>query len=386
MELSERVYYYEENSESISIYKTDEKYIIEYKQNYDKNYKKIASLYNFEIIDDTEQFDNDSGLNIKTLIMEVHTDKNPKPENLYVLYESDKNIKTIYVKYDYLFEELNVSFKADFLIFEQKYNNNKIDDNIINKIFKYDKENDLWVTCKDDGTFAIKVSEDNIFDTLLKFKYLISETKLSEKKLLNNEINFQKYLYDLRFEKYEKHIMLSHNEYSYSDSIFCLLEGIRMERIGKSNIYCGFYSSDKTYHYFQLIDIEENISDKFLSFKYFQSEKHSNEIKFPKTIYTLKFSISQKYINLCDNDYSDENQSLFQHLELVKMKRINTYIYYGFYPSNKTYHYFQLELLSFADECVICNEKCNELHGWKCHICNKCYCDEHNREEIVCDC
>ena len=186
MELSDRVYYYEENSESISIYKTDEKYIIEYKQNYDKNYKKIASLYNFEIIDDTEQFDNDSGLNIKTLIMEVHTDKNPKPENLYVLYESDKNIKTIYVKYDYLFEELNGSFKADFLIFEQKYNNKKIDDHIINKIFTYDKENDLWATCKDDGTFAIKVSEDNIFDTLLRFKYskiIKLSLKSSKKKL-----------------------------------------------------------------------------------------------------------------------------------------------------------------------------------------------------------
>ena len=37
----------------------------------DKNYKKIASLYDFEIIEDTEQFDNDSGLNTEILIMEV---------------------------------------------------------------------------------------------------------------------------------------------------------------------------------------------------------------------------------------------------------------------------------------------------------------------------
>ena len=89
MELSNRVYYYKENSENISIlqvYKTDEKYIIEYKQSYNKNYNKIMSLYDFEIIKDTEQFDNDSGLNTKILIIEVHTDKNPKPENFYVLY------------------------------------------------------------------------------------------------------------------------------------------------------------------------------------------------------------------------------------------------------------------------------------------------------------
>jgi hypothetical protein len=365
MELSNRVYYYKENLENISVlqvYKNDEKYIIEYKQSYNKNYNKIMSLYDFEIIEDTEQFDNDSGLNTKILIMEVHTDKNPKPENLYVLYESDKNIKTIYVKNDYLFENLNGSFKDNFLIFEQKYNDKKIDDDIINKIFTYDKENDLWMTCKDDGTFAIKVSEDNIFDTLLRFKYLKSETKLSEKKLANNEINFDKYLYDLRFEKYEKHIMLGHNDYSYSDTIFSILEGI-----GKTDIYCGFYSSDKTYHYFQLIDVkktetiektktektETNNKDEyvnFLSFRYLESERQLNdEINFAKNLFELKFEINQTYIMLGENDYSDENQSLFQHLELVKMERIGkSNIYCGFYPLGKTYHYFQIEPLAFV--------------------------------------
>jgi hypothetical protein len=402
MELSNRVYYYKENSENISIlqvYKTDEKYIIEYKQSYNKSYNKIMSLYDFEIIKDTEQFDNDSGLNTKILIMEVHTDKNPKPENLYVLYESDINIKTIYLhKYDYLFENLNGSFKDNFLIFEQKYNNNKIDDDIINKIFTYNKENDLWVTCRDDGTFAIKVSEDNIFDTLLRFKYLKSETKLSEKKLSNNEINFEKYLYDLRFEKYENHIMLSHNDYSYSDTIFSILEGIRMKRIGKTDIYCGFDSSDKTYHYFQLINVKKtktiektetnNEDDKFLSFRYLESKTQlNNKIKFPKILYELKFEINQTYIMLGKNDYSDENKSLFQHLEPVKMERIGkSNIYYGFHSQYKTYHYFRIELLTFEEECSICDVICDKFCGWKCFRCDKCYCDQHNTEEFVCKC
>ena len=48
-----------------------------------------------------------------------------------------------------------------------------------------------------------------------------------------------------------------------------------------------------------------------------------------------------------------------------------------------------LELLSdtnFEGECVICCQKCNELSGWKCIKCNKCYCDEHNDNEFTCNC
>jgi hypothetical protein len=159
--------------------------------------------------------------------------------------------------------------------------------------------------------------------------------------------------------------MLGHNDYSYSDTIFSILEGIRMERIGKTDIYCGFYSSDKTYHYFQLINVEktetiekteinnEDKYDKFLSFRYLESKTQlNNKIKFPKILYELKFEINQTYIMLGKNDYSDENQSLFQHLEPVKMERIGkSNIYYGFHSQYKTYHYFQIELLTFEEEC-----------------------------------
>jgi hypothetical protein len=143
-----------------------------------------------------------------------------------------------------------------------------------------------------------------------------------------------------------------------------------MERIGKTDIYCGFYSSDKTYHYFQLINVEKtetiektktektetNNKDEyvnFLSFRYLESERQLNdEINFAKNLFELKFEINQTYIMLGENDYSDENQSLFQHLELVKMERIGkSNIYCGFYPLGKTYHYFQIEPLAFEEEC-----------------------------------
>ncbi len=48
-----------------------------------------------------------------------------------------------------------------------------------------------------------------------------------------------------------------------------------------------------------------------------------------------------------------------------------------------------LELLSdtvFEGECVIYCQKCNELSGWKCIKCDKCYCDEHNDNEFTCNC
>jgi len=278
MELSTRVYHYEENAEIISIYKNDEKFIVKYKQSYEKNYKKIASIYDFEIITDTDHFDYDLCLNAKIIIMEVHTDTNPKPEKLYVLYDSNKNIKTIYVKYDYLFKELNGSYTDNYLIFEQKYNQKNVDDMIVNKLFTYDKKHDLWKADNGDDVMGIKVSDDNIFDTLLKFKYLESKIKLNDKKLLNNEIKFSETSYDLRFEMYEKTIILGHNDYSYSDTIFSILEGVRMERIGKSYIYCGFSSSDKTYHYFQIIfDKPRTTDSNFLQFKYLQSDTQLNE-------------------------------------------------------------------------------------------------------------
>ena len=96
--------------------------------------------------------------------------------------------------------------------------------------------------------------------------------------------------------------MLGHNDYSYSDTIFSILEGIRMERIGKTDIYCGFYSSDKIYHYFQLINVEKTETnnkdeyDKFLSFRYLESERQLNdEINFAKNLFELKFEINQTY-------------------------------------------------------------------------------------------
>ena len=88
----------------------------------------------------------------------------------------------------------------------------------------------------------------------------------------------------------------------------------------------------------------------FISFRYLESERQLNdEINFAKNLFELKFEINQTYIMLGENDYSDENQSLFQHLELVKMERIGkSNIYCGFYPLGKTYHYFQIEPLSFV--------------------------------------
>ena len=57
-----------------------------------------------------------------------------------------------------------------------------------------------------------------------------------------------------------------------------------------------------------------------------------------------------------------------------------------FNPSDKTYHYFKIESLTFDGRCVICYEECNATCGWKCYICNKCYCDDHNDEKFVCKC
>jgi hypothetical protein len=41
---------------------------------------------------------------------------------------------------------------------------------------------------------------------------------------------------------------------------------------------------------------------------------------------------------------------------------------------------------NFEYECYICHQICNELNGWKCEECNKCYCDEHNCKEFTCNC
>lgn len=42
--------------------------------------------------------------------------------------------------------------------------------------------------------------------------------------------------------------------------------------------------------------------------------------------------------------------------------------------------------LIFEDKCCICKNDCNELSGWKCNICDKVFCDEHNDENYTCDC
>ncbi len=90
---------------------------------------------------------------------------------------------------------------------------------------------------------------------------------------------------------------------------------------------------------------------------------------------------------LSDNDYSGEDCCIFEHLEPLKMKRIDkSNIYCGFKPSDKIYHYFQIESLTFIKECSICYNNCDETSGWKCYICDKCYCDEHNLKEFNCDC
>ena len=40
----------------------------------------------------------------------------------------------------------------------------------------------------------------------------------------------------------------------------------------------------------------------------------------------------------------------------------------------------------FNDICVMCQKECNEKSGWKCILCNKIFCDQHNCEEYVCKC
>lgn len=40
----------------------------------------------------------------------------------------------------------------------------------------------------------------------------------------------------------------------------------------------------------------------------------------------------------------------------------------------------------FNDYCSVCANKCNEMSGWKCRVCQKCFCDNHNTENFVCNC
>lgn len=90
---------------------------------------------------------------------------------------------------------------------------------------------------------------------------------------------------------------------------------------------------------------------------------------------------------MSDNDYSDDDSCIFEHLEQLKMKRIDkSNIYCGFKSSDKIYHYFQIESLIFIKKCSICDNNCDESSGWKCYICDICYCDEHNSEEFNCNC
>ena len=43
--------------------------------------------------------------------------------------------------------------------------------------------------------------------------------------------------------------------------------------------------------------------------------------------------------------------------------------------------------VDFEDEnCIVCNQTCNSLSGYKCSECGNIYCDEHNAEEYTCDC
>ena len=38
----------------------------------------------------------------------------------------------------------------------------------------------------------------------------------------------------------------------------------------------------------------------------------------------------------------------------------------------------------FDGECCICDQTCNEHSGWKCPICCKIFCDDHNNEDFIC--
>lgn len=162
-ELSTRVYYYEFDTSSICIFKKNELYTVKYLQHVDHN-NKIKSRYHFKIISDT------SNEYVKTIIMNVYTDLNPKPENIYRIYSSDSIVKTVNFKYDKWytgngsFSIKNIHNKND------KYDKNVIFKNIDNEvgiptvieniIFYYDEEQTLWIGTRDIKVYKIEISYD----------------------------------------------------------------------------------------------------------------------------------------------------------------------------------------------------------------------------------
>lgn len=52
----------------------------------------------------------------------------------------------------------------------------------------------------------------------------------------------------------------------------------------------------------------------------------------------------------------------------------------------KKKHEFMPPYDHFHGKCNACYHDCNELSGWKCVMCGKCYCDDHNNDEFTCEC
>lgn len=52
----------------------------------------------------------------------------------------------------------------------------------------------------------------------------------------------------------------------------------------------------------------------------------------------------------------------------------------------KKKHEFMPPYDHFHGKCNACYHHCNELSGWKCVMCGKCYCDDHNDDEFTCEC
>lgn len=54
--------------------------------------------------------------------------------------------------------------------------------------------------------------------------------------------------------------------------------------------------------------------------------------------------------------------------------------------SRKYFKDKQVYSVDFDDEeCIVCNQTCNSLSGYKYNKCGNIYCDEYNAEEYNCD-
>ena len=157
MELSNKVYHYKFDTSEISIFKTDDIYIIKYIQNIEHD-NKIKSKYHFKIISET------SNENVKTTIMKVCTKWNPKPETIYRIYSSDVTVKTALFKFNNEIYEGNGSFyiknKCDYyVIFKNIDNELSIPTIIENVIFYYDLVEKLWIGSKNTKIYKIDIIE-----------------------------------------------------------------------------------------------------------------------------------------------------------------------------------------------------------------------------------